>query len=195
MQCGFACQCIPPDLKPQMFSSEDSQCLKGGLVMFHSLWWHTPWHRCGSDRVSFIHYMLLSFSMNRVICRETEEIIEVKVFTFMKCFQIYQYYVMMGIYSYKFSKVNALRKRRGGIYFPLLLTGEFLVFICPCNVRAFITFWFILFSFSTYVIDTASALSIAPHAQYGLHTHNVASWTPLTLHLRAFSSRARRAEN
>ena len=32
MQRGFACQCIPPDLKPQMFSSEDSQCLKDGLV-------------------------------------------------------------------------------------------------------------------------------------------------------------------
>ena len=73
--------------------------------------------------------MVLSFSMYGVICRETEEITEVKVFAFMKCSQIYQYYVMMGIYSYKFSKVNALRKRRGGVYFPLLSTGKF-YFLC-----------------------------------------------------------------
>lgn len=37
----------------------------------------------------------------------------------------------MGIYSYKFSKVNALRKRRGGVYFPSLSAGKVLVFICP----------------------------------------------------------------
>lgn len=47
---------------------------------------------CGTDTVKtglvYIYSMLSSFPMDRITCRDTEEIIEIKVFKFMKCFKI-----------------------------------------------------------------------------------------------------------